>query len=178
MATESRKEKILNAALKLFCKQGFDGTSTRIIAKEAQVSESLIFRHFENKENLLQAVVKNGSQEVLESYESVLKLEHPKVIIKQIMSLPFTIAKEQYDFWKLLYSLRWHNKEANDEDILLPIKEKLILAFKALEYSEPKSEANAALLIFEGLMTTLLLKQHDFNNAFALFETVVKKYDV
>ena len=42
-------KEILNSALKLIAKQGFQATSTRSIAKEAGVSEGLIFRYFQNK---------------------------------------------------------------------------------------------------------------------------------
>jgi len=47
-----RAERILQAAGKLFARQGYHGTSTREIARLAGVSENTIFRHFENKEKL------------------------------------------------------------------------------------------------------------------------------
>ncbi len=51
MSSET-KEKILEAANKLFSKYGFDGASIRDIAKEAGVNLGAINYHFENKENL------------------------------------------------------------------------------------------------------------------------------
>ena len=47
------KTKILNAALKLFITEGFDGTSTAKIAKEAGVSNGTLFHHFKTKEALI-----------------------------------------------------------------------------------------------------------------------------
>lgn len=47
------KDKILNAALKLFIKEGFHGTSTAKIAKEAGVSNGALFYHFKTKEDLI-----------------------------------------------------------------------------------------------------------------------------
>lgn len=47
------KEKILNAALSLFIKEGFHGTSTSKIAKEAGVSNGTLFHHFNTKEDLV-----------------------------------------------------------------------------------------------------------------------------
>lgn len=46
------KSKILKAAKKLFAQNGFDGTSTRQIVKEAGVNISLISYYFGNKQNL------------------------------------------------------------------------------------------------------------------------------
>ena len=51
-----KKENILKAALRLFAEQGYYATSTSKIAKEAGVSEGLIFRHFGNKEKLFSVV--------------------------------------------------------------------------------------------------------------------------
>jgi AcrR family transcriptional regulator len=48
----TQKDAILAAASQLFARQGYHGTSTREIARLADVSENTIFRHFERKEDL------------------------------------------------------------------------------------------------------------------------------
>lgn len=55
------RERILQAALSLIGKRGVKGATTLAIAKEAGVNEVTIFRHFQNKEGLLQAAVKRVS---------------------------------------------------------------------------------------------------------------------
>lgn len=47
-----RSEKILGAAAQLFARQGYHGTSTREIARLAEVNENTLFRHFEHKEDI------------------------------------------------------------------------------------------------------------------------------
>lgn len=49
----AKKERILNAALKLFSQQGFHATTTKEIAAESGVAEGLIFYHFGDKRKLL-----------------------------------------------------------------------------------------------------------------------------
>jgi len=44
-----KQERILETALSLFAKDGFSATSTSKVARDAGVSEGLMFRHFENK---------------------------------------------------------------------------------------------------------------------------------
>ena len=56
-----RTDKILQAAGKLFARQGYYGTSTREIARLADVSENTLFRHFENKEELFWASLRSYS---------------------------------------------------------------------------------------------------------------------
>ncbi len=53
---ENKKDKILKAAKKLFLKQGFAGASMGGIAKEAAVTKSLLYHHFESKEDLWRGV--------------------------------------------------------------------------------------------------------------------------
>jgi AcrR family transcriptional regulator len=47
----------MDVALALFAEHGYDGTSTRLIAAEAGVTEGLIFKYFPTKRDLLRAVI-------------------------------------------------------------------------------------------------------------------------
>ena len=56
---KNTEKKILLAATKLFSEYGYKGVSTRKIAEQAGVNEITIFRYFESKSNLLQAVIRH-----------------------------------------------------------------------------------------------------------------------
>jgi len=56
---EGRRQQILEAATELFAGKGFRGTTTREIAELAKVNEAIIFRHFQNKEELYWAVIEH-----------------------------------------------------------------------------------------------------------------------
>ena len=47
-----RKQTIITTAIKLFARQGFDGTTTLQIATDAGVTEPLIYYHFKGKDDL------------------------------------------------------------------------------------------------------------------------------
>jgi AcrR family transcriptional regulator len=51
------RERILEAALRLFSKKGFMGATTRQIAEEAGIAEVTLFRQFASKENLFEEVI-------------------------------------------------------------------------------------------------------------------------
>jgi AcrR family transcriptional regulator len=59
------RSRILKAAERLFARQGFDGTTTRDLAREASVAEGTLFRHFENKKAILVEVATQGWIEIL-----------------------------------------------------------------------------------------------------------------
>lgn len=56
---ENSKEKILNAATKLFAKKGFDGVSIREICKEAGINICMISYYFGGKNELYQSIINN-----------------------------------------------------------------------------------------------------------------------
>ena len=54
---ENSKQKILNAATKLFAHKGFDAVSVREICKEANANLCLISYHFGGKQELYNAII-------------------------------------------------------------------------------------------------------------------------
>ncbi len=58
-SADATREKILKAATKLFMQQGYAGTSMIQLAEKAQVNQTLIFHHFENKQKLWERVKSN-----------------------------------------------------------------------------------------------------------------------
>jgi len=51
------RQRLLDAAARIFARDGLSGATTRAIAHEAGVNEVTLFRHFHTKEGLLAAVV-------------------------------------------------------------------------------------------------------------------------
>ena len=64
MERGNTKQEILNAALDLFSVQGFEATSISQIANAVGIRKASLYSHFENKQAILVAIVK----EVLERY--------------------------------------------------------------------------------------------------------------
>jgi AcrR family transcriptional regulator len=57
MPSPQRRQQIIQVAMDLFSRKGFEGTTTREISKAAGVSEAIIFRHFTTKEDLYGAII-------------------------------------------------------------------------------------------------------------------------
>jgi AcrR family transcriptional regulator len=57
LRAEERREKILEAARKVFLESGFAGARTRRIAEEAGITEALLYRFFPSKSAIFQAAV-------------------------------------------------------------------------------------------------------------------------
>jgi AcrR family transcriptional regulator len=75
MNAEERKQAIINAAKPLFAKKGFNGVSVRDIAKAADVSEALLYRHFPSKEAMYKDILDYSGRLMTISIEEMKKTE-------------------------------------------------------------------------------------------------------
>jgi TetR/AcrR family transcriptional regulator len=60
LAGSERRRQLIEAAMDLFSRKGFAGTTTREIALAAGVSEAIIFRHFRTKSDLYTAIIEHN----------------------------------------------------------------------------------------------------------------------
>ncbi len=90
----SKKEKILNQSLQLFATHGFAHVSVSMIAKQAGVTKSLIFHHFESKEQLWETVKETFFKKYAESQMNLFEVEKdPIELIRKSMRFYFEFVK-------------------------------------------------------------------------------------
>lgn len=170
-----KQKNILKAALILFAEQGYAATSTSKVAKEAGVSEGLIFRHFENKEGLLNAIMELAKASAMREYAPIISTTDPKAIIRGVLEMPFNIGQDQYLLWKLIYALKWQTA-TYDHSMSAPIRTALIRAFRELRYDDPVAESETVLLLIDGIATAVLLRKPD--NQPNILKSLLKRYNV
>jgi AcrR family transcriptional regulator len=57
LTAEERRDRILAAGRAVFLEQGLNGARTRTIAEQAGITEAVLYRHFESKEEIFEAAV-------------------------------------------------------------------------------------------------------------------------
>ena len=168
-----KKEKILQSALQLFGESGYHATSTSKIAKDANVSEALIFRHFLSKEGLMEAVLKEGEAKVKLIFSDIIVEEDPRKLIRKTLEMPFDKSEEDYEFWRLQFKLKWElGGYSNDK--MKPLETALKKAFEKLKYSEPALEAEYLIHLLDGLVGAILRGQ--MSNQTKMKNFLLKKY--
>jgi len=70
-----KREQILLAAEQVFARRGFKGTTTREVAEQAGIANSLIFYYFKNKMALYEAVFQNFFEQLEELMQQNLSLD-------------------------------------------------------------------------------------------------------
>lgn len=64
---EMTMHSIMNTAINLFSTLGYNATTTALIAREAHVSEAIIFKYYKNKENLLKEISSIAISQIIEN---------------------------------------------------------------------------------------------------------------
>ena len=170
-----KKEKIIQAALQLFAKEGYHATSTNKVAKLAGVSEGLIFRHFGNKEGLLYAILSVGENKMKTLFVDIVMESEPKQVIRKTIEMTSKIDVSDYDFWKLQFKLKWE-LEINSDKKMEPLKMALTNAFQKLKYESPKMEAQLLILFIDG-MGSAVLKGSSLNPT-EMIQFLLRKYEL
>lgn len=150
-----KKDRILRAARQLFATEGYHKVPTSRVAREAGVSEGLIFRHFGHKKGLLDALMADTEEQLQRVFREVIAEADPQKVIEKTLRIPFEISEDEYDFWTLQFKLKW-DAEYNHSNTDNPIVHKLEKAFDQLQYSHPAFEARLLYQIIDGIAMSIL----------------------
>lgn len=173
---KTKKETILETALDLFAERGYEATPTSLIAKEAGVSEGLIFKHYLNKVNLLEEVVKAGYRRITDKSKGLVAENDPAKLIANVLDMPRKLVEDERNFWRMQFRLiddeisqKHHNRYTHS------VMQKLTEAFKKLGYKEPELESEILMLMVEGLWR-LYLTQGDQDHFDKMLALIKQKY--
>jgi AcrR family transcriptional regulator len=169
---ERTKERILNAAERLFSERGIDGISMRQIASAAGVQLALISYYFRGKEGLYRAVfhrrIDQISRERTSKLRELMARTSPPPTIEEVLDAlarPWVELREKRG--GLLYT-RLVAREVGDpregsrgivKDMLDPIALEFIGAMMQVLPNHPRSEIHWAYHFFIGGLLLILLKQ-------------------
>lgn len=174
-----KKERIIQTALELFASEGYQNTSTSKIACKAGVSEGLIFKHFQSKDGLLEAVINLGNEDIKAFISRIEKQDDPKKVIETAFEFPPLVGANRY-FWKLQFSLKYQCPKKSQyhekHELIDTFKVMLEKAFTELNYENPKMETQLLMNIIGDLCRANCTTENGCDNQFVSF--VKQKYGV
>jgi len=136
-----KQQQILSSAQKLFALEGVAAVSTARIAKEAGVSEALIFRHFGKKQQLVEAVVKAGLAAKSSIVNGALHSPDPLSLVHAVLSIPADVT-DNFDRF-----LPWvaHLRAVRESSIVISsdsfVRERLVWAVLEIGHGRPEAVA-------------------------------------
>jgi len=99
------RDRIVEASVHLFSTQGFKGTSTREIARLADINETSLFRHFPRKEDLFWAALNSQLDRLRlrkELQSGLKEIKHPRIVVPLIAEFLVDAARYHSSALKLL----------------------------------------------------------------------------
>ena len=98
------KEKVIRAATKIFAKNGFDATSMREIAKNANLTKPMIYYHFKNKEDLYLYILENSISILNRKVEEVTsECINPEETIRNVVRIYVNFFKKEEDIFRIIH---------------------------------------------------------------------------
>jgi AcrR family transcriptional regulator len=67
-----RKEQIIEVATRIFARHGYNAATTKAIAEAAGVTEPILYRHFNGKQEMFVAIARRMSKETLSHWEELI----------------------------------------------------------------------------------------------------------
>lgn len=135
------KRTLLRVTRELIDNRGIEAVSMREVGRRAGLSRTAIYRHFNNKQSLLAAIVVEDFK-FLSS--RIVKLEstptNPKRLLMKLLNSYYRFALESAEHYHLMFNTKWDNEKYPE------IKDAAYLAFtKTREYVEDAlNESNPA----------------------------------
>ena len=97
------RDKILQAAQKLFARNGYDGTTTKELAEKAGIAEGTLFRHFTNKKAILVEVATQGWIDLLTDLLTELSEMASYEAISHVMYKRMLRLGDNYDMMRVCF---------------------------------------------------------------------------
>ena len=116
----SRRQEIIDAAIKVFARTGFAETSVQDVASEAGVVPTAVYYHFAGKDHLFDVVLQSVIAELDELVERARpEVDDPAVALPQITAAVWNWIESRPDHAQILYT---HLPGATEEARLLRVQ--------------------------------------------------------
>jgi AcrR family transcriptional regulator len=110
---ETIKEQILNEALNLMNRHGFDGFSMRKLGSRLGVSAKTIYNYYRNKDELYLVILTRGFEQLFERFENVFSSNRdPKKRLKAMGTEYLEFGLEHANIYNLMFT--WHVPKFKD----------------------------------------------------------------
>ncbi len=120
---EEMKERIIDAAIRMFLQEGYEKTSIRNIAEKIEYSPATIYLYYKDKDELLYDVQKQAFDKLNQVFREKVTATDPLKRLKQIMFTYVRFGKNNPELYDLMFIIRApmngikeHEKWENGDD--------------------------------------------------------------
>lgn len=105
LPAEQRRKQLVLASIPVFARHGFHGATTKAIAREASVAESLIYRYFPSKHELFAAAVELTASRLVRGLDEILRNhgERPDTALASLLAFYRSMLDRNQDLAKMIF---------------------------------------------------------------------------
>lgn len=103
---EDLRQRILDAAKKLFLEEGYEATSIRKIAAEIEFSPTTIYLYYDDKAAIAYALQQEGFRLMRERFEALAMVDDPFERLKAMGRIYLQFSVENPDFYELMFVMK------------------------------------------------------------------------
>lgn len=148
-------QKIMDAALMLIARQGYETTSIAQIAKEAGTSKGLLYNYFTSKQDLVEQLIRHA----MGQYDQVMEAEittDAASKLENIFRHFFKELRDRPDYWRLLTELMLKIDQFKFvRDFVVEKMDAYIMLLQQLleqrGFEDPGAEAKLIAALFDGI---------------------------
>jgi AcrR family transcriptional regulator len=162
---ELKRQQILDAAAACFARGGFHRTTMQDICVEVELSPGAVYRYFQSKEEIIQAMCTRGHEEDVESIRDAMKLDNTLEVFDELIRVFFS-GVEDREFCALMVELI--SEARRDEMISESVREgwtqimepltELVIAAQARGEINPQLDPAAVVSVMLGVYQGLVLQ--------------------
>ena len=169
MNRKSKRDKLIETAIKLFSEFGFHATSVDRIVEEAGISKKTVYKHFRTKNDLVLAALRRFDENARSEF--VRAVESNKNSAREQLLAIFDVAEKWFS-QKNFYGCIFIHANGEFDGRVKPIKEickqykRMIRDFMAelatkANASDPEELADQLALLYEGATVTAYVSDDD-----------------
>jgi len=109
------RKRILETAMRLFLKEGFEKVTLRRIAEKIEYSPAAIYLHFKDKDDILYELHSEGFEELYERQQAILTVKDPLKRLRRHGEIYLTFALEKPEYYDLMFIMRNPAKKIKEQ---------------------------------------------------------------
>ena len=162
MENTNSRDIILNTAISLFAKKGFEGVGVQEICTSAGITKPTLYYFFKNKQGLLQAIAESKGMEFFQRLKDALVYRHDFIKgLTDALTAELSFAAQEAEFFNLHCVLLNAAGNSEEKKVYAPLAEKILGLFtdffmqSAAEFGNMRGKEKLYALLFHNNITSL-----------------------
>jgi AcrR family transcriptional regulator len=177
---QEKRQLIMDTALELFAAAGYENTTINLIAKKAGISKGLLYNYFTSKEELLEAILNKGIDDMLAVFDPNKDGILDNMEMEFFITQTFKMIKENRKMWKLYTAISFQPSvyktiEKRTKELYEPMVKMMTNYFQDNRFENPQIETFMFSALMDGIALDYIMA-HDIYPLDDMVKELINRY--